>query len=153
MKDNPFQVKLDQRTCSLCEVCAQRCPTGALSITRRESSLELFFDCRLCNGCDGEVICQEVCPEKSIEVVRTTPDDAATTLTRSGSLLLIRGELIECLRCGALFAPQKKIQVVRQKPDLTEKEVQEHCPDCRRELLIDNYPGVEPIQGDNINDY
>ena len=105
-----FRVKLDRDTCSLCEVCAKRCPTGALTVSRSGTRLEIFFDPPSCHGCGAEFICQEVCPEKSIEVVR----ESEGPIPR-GPVLLVRGEMLECPRCKALVAPQSKLLAVQQK--------------------------------------
>jgi len=49
--------------CVYCNVCAKKCPTGALLVNRAEKTLSIErLSCITC-GC-----CVEVCPKKSLEL-------------------------------------------------------------------------------------
>ena len=139
MKATPekrWAVKLDKKLCTLCEVCAVRCPTGSLSLVRERGSESLIYKFALCDGCGGLKRCQEFCPEKALTIDLVAP-------ARKGkeSEELASGKLAECHRCHTLFAPQKKLMGVKRKATAIHKaDLAKCCPPCRREILIQSLP-------------
>lgn len=61
-------------TCVYCNVCAKRCPTGALTVDRKQK--RWMIDRLRCIVCG---LCVEVCPKKSLDM---TTGHAAPTVTR-----------------------------------------------------------------------
>ena len=60
--------------CVYCNVCAKKCPTGALGLNRKEK--KWIIDRLRCITCG---CCVEVCPKKSLELVA---DHVRPTVTR-----------------------------------------------------------------------
>ncbi len=60
--------------CVYCNVCAKKCPTGALKLNRKEK--QWIIDRLRCITCG---YCVEVCPKKSLELVT---DHGQPTVTR-----------------------------------------------------------------------
>ena len=56
-------LKFDAQKCSLCEICVNRCPFGALTIER--NGIVVGDTCRMCGSCI------RVCPEKAIRFEQT----------------------------------------------------------------------------------
>lgn len=52
-------IKFDAKKCSLCEVCVEKCPFGALSM--EEDGIHVSAACRMCG------LCVRLCPEKAIK--------------------------------------------------------------------------------------
>lgn len=60
---NRGRVVWDMSKCTLCGLCAKRCPTLAVSVDRKAGTVELqVFRCIACG------VCAEVCPQGAIEV-------------------------------------------------------------------------------------
>jgi len=119
--------------CSLCEMCVNRCPRGALSARRRDALAEILFDHRLCDGCGGDAYCDAHCPEKAVVVSRMAREGAP-----AAPVVLIQGEVMSCPSCGALFVPERKLETVLGKQQVRPKPVQRDCPACRRAHLLDH---------------
>jgi len=115
----------------MCEVCANRCPTGAISSRGDNDFEELLFDPRLCDGCGGVPYCREHCPEAAIGIFRMTDSRRWTA-----PVSLMSGIVVRCSDCGVSFAPAKKIQAVLKKADISQSGVQKQCPDCRRRHIL-----------------
>jgi ferredoxin len=122
-----FTVELDEQACSLCEVCARECPTGALRLERSAETLGLIFAPGLCNGCPQGDSCQEICPEKAI-VVRQTAQPHVDEEPR----VLLESRMVRCAYCGEPFAPLHKIEAIEKKGQAKH----DLCPLCRRTHLV-----------------
>ena len=122
-----WSVGIDKERCTLCEVCAVRCPTGALSLSRTGAGVSLRFTGTLCDGCGGAFPCRSGCPEKILTIERTAR--ASSERPR----ILAKGRIVRCSLCGALIASQKKVDRA-----LRAKGVSAWCPACRRNRLIRN---------------
>jgi len=127
-------VEVDRQKCTLCEVCAQKCPTGALKINKKASTQTLTFEQALCDGCSGEVRCRELCPESCIEVPRADNKKPLKKVVQ-----LAAGRIARCAKCGTVFAAQKKLSTVRRRAGAPmEPGLDRHCPTCRRDHLLSN---------------
>jgi len=121
----PFgQARLDPSACSLCGLCADSCPTGALHYSEGPGTAVLDFDAADCIGCR---ICSRVCPENALRLDRRV-DVAALT---AGRQRLKSAGLRVCLHCGQAYAPEA--MVARLESVLGERAAVDfrYCPDCR----------------------
>jgi formate hydrogenlyase subunit 6/NADH:ubiquinone oxidoreductase subunit I len=74
-KREPFEatrghIDMDPNVCIYCGICAKRCPTNAISVTKEPKDWTVDpYQCIVCN------YCVEVCPKKCITMHRqyTTP--------------------------------------------------------------------------------
>lgn len=57
-------VKWNEKRCTHCSVCVPICPSGALSLERKE--MKISFDGEKCIACE---LCIPVCPYKAIEIL------------------------------------------------------------------------------------
>ncbi len=135
--DKKWNAILDENKCSLCEVCANKCPTGAITLGFKEKDRveELVFDYRLCDNCGGEPICQISCPEEAIFI------KSADSQKLSAPVVIFQSEIFHCLDCGMAFAPGKKIETIQEKENVGERDVQSYCPNCRRRRIMEKYSG------------
>jgi ferredoxin len=63
MKNLPFTPVIDQAACTLCEICIEHCPSGAITL---ESTITMDADiCILCAAC------LKSCPESAISLGAT----------------------------------------------------------------------------------
>jgi ferredoxin len=132
-----WRIEFNTETCSLCEMCVNRCPTKALFVRRADNKLEILFDSRLCNSCQGEMYCEFHCPENAVTVTQVTEDELPSEPT-----VLIAGEMAICQDCGNPFMPERKLATLLNKEKITPKSVQNYCPDCRRNHLMDSYLNI-----------
>ncbi|NLT66147.1 MAG: hypothetical protein GXX84_06040 [Acidobacteria bacterium] len=128
------RLQIDRLACSVCETCATACPPHALYVTRTETIEEILFDASLCDGCGGSPLCSESCPEKALSVI-PVPSDSVP----QGPVALIVGELADCQACGTVFVAEAKLQSLLEEDRTLPKSVQQLCPACRRERLLDSY--------------
>lgn len=124
-------LEVDRHRCSMCEACVNLCPKDAISLRIENDIEELLFDHRLCNGCGGVPYCGKHCPEDAIAIIRM-----ADSRRWTAPISLMSGIVVRCSDCGVAFAPLKKIEAVLKKADISQSEVQKHCPDCRRKHLL-----------------
>ncbi|OGO51419.1 MAG: hypothetical protein A2148_11790 [Chloroflexi bacterium RBG_16_68_14] len=122
----PFgQVRLNGDTCSLCGLCADRCPTRALAFVESEDGARLLFTARDCTGCG---LCAEACPEGVLRIERRL--DLASV--EGEALALKAAEMVRCRRCRYPFAPEAMLsRVLSQLGDKAPPIVASYCPDCR----------------------
>lgn len=95
-------VTIDQATCTMCTMCTQMCPTGALTGGYvDDGSLAISFDPGDCTACDQ---CVGVCPE--VERGAIAVDHRVDFLAlAAGRVELNRSETHTCERCGQPVAP------------------------------------------------
>lgn len=121
-------VEFDAQECSLCEVCARCCPTGALRSEATEEALAILFNAELCDGCG---VCLSSCPENIMSLVRI---EAPAGVEQEH--VLARGELLRCAQCGARFAPQSKLEAAARRRGADAELIREQCPLCRRTQMV-----------------
>lgn len=73
------QLELDIEACNYCGLCARRCPTVALCVTRDEGKVEL--DDMRCISCG---ICVEVCTRNAMGMTTKAPQVFAACLAGPG---------------------------------------------------------------------
>lgn len=125
-----WTVELDADTCSLCEVCARHCPTGAIRLESADNTIALYLVHGRCNNCGGKKNCEEICPEEAITIVGL---DKPTR--KHGEVLLISSDLILCSYCHEPFSPNRKLETLGQK-GLGHEVEKTLCPVCRRKHLV-----------------
>jgi ferredoxin len=107
-------VSVNPERCSLCGLCAVRCPTGALRLNAREGEARLEMTAAACAGCG---LCVSACPEHAISVRRQFP---VAELLEPRRELMASGMDV-CVRCGAAIAPTAlRLAVARRlgRPDM-----------------------------------
>jgi NAD-dependent dihydropyrimidine dehydrogenase PreA subunit len=95
-------VSIDPRACTLCTMCVQRCPTGALAGGHfDDGELVISFDPVDCTACDQ---CVDVCPEVARGAIAVDHRVDFTALA-AGRVELNRSATHTCERCGQPVAP------------------------------------------------
>lgn len=99
---------LASERCTSCGLCAQNCPTDALTALRDEAVFQLFLQHERCVACEACVRC---CPEKCLRLERVLE------LDRLGEppVLFYEDQMLRCQECGQLIAPKAMIEKLRQK--------------------------------------
>ena len=69
-----WTVEHDKTKCALCVVCARHCPREALRRDEEGNSLALYFNASRCDGCAGDALCEENCPEDAITMELARPE-------------------------------------------------------------------------------
>jgi ferredoxin len=122
----PFGVAtIDSARCSLCGLCAGRCPTKALSYVVTGEGARLMFTASECTGCR---LCVAACPESSLRIRRRL--DLASLLAQTQTLKT--ASMVRCRRCGQPFASEAMVsRVLLRLGNRLQTAVANHCPDCR----------------------
>ncbi|HBO84173.1 MAG: hypothetical protein A2073_06055 [Deltaproteobacteria bacterium GWC2_42_11] len=116
--------------CTLCQNCANVCPTGALHIKREDSKVSLVYEHNLCKGCPA---CEKACPERCITIDRRLRLDALFS-----SDIKCEHKMLPCKGCGqpmitdAVFAKIKAALTAHGLP----ADYIEYCPDCKSRQLV-----------------
>ena len=129
-EDVPFGVAIvDSTRCSGCTVCAQNCPTGAISAqTSPDSTMfKLIFQHARCIACG---LCANVCPEKCINVNRTI--DFSRLSDDEESIFV--NEYVSCRNCNKPYVVKSMVNALKRKLEesgIVNAEWTEYCPSCR----------------------
>jgi ferredoxin len=95
-------VTIDRDTCTMCTMCTQMCPTGALAgAYSDDGALTISFDPVECTACDQ---CIAVCPEVERGAIAVDHRVDFTALA-AGRVELNRSATHICERCGQPVAP------------------------------------------------
>ncbi len=123
-----FPATVIGRLCTLCGVCAEACPTGALSLLWTEGEAQLNLRARACTGCG---VCVDVCP---FGAVRTGVAPATG--------ILVRSPLLACPRCGQPALPEAFWRKLSRRFEGDEPAMQRAklCPTCRQGLVAQGLP-------------
>jgi TorA maturation chaperone TorD/NAD-dependent dihydropyrimidine dehydrogenase PreA subunit len=120
-----WEITLDVERCSLCGVCVQACPSGALALAESEEAVALTFIASHCDGCG---ICQRRCPESAITAL-TLVGEAVNAEEQT----LFQSPRALCTACGGSFSSQANLQRIRVR--VGEESVAAHrlslCPSCK----------------------
>ena len=130
----PFgKVTLDVTRCTGCGLCAQNCPTDALTIASSDDRVEfqLLFLHGSCVACGA---CVNVCPEGCLGLERILELDKIG----AGALELFHDVIVKCRRCGEPVAPKSMIDRLRSRLQGAGKglgDQLELCPACKAGAL------------------
>jgi ferredoxin len=137
----PWLLELDASRCSLCEVCARRCPSGALSVETRNETLWLVYRPALCQGCTLEESCQALCPEQAIRLTGRQHPAAET------EVVLLESAMTRCSYCGQPFSPVRKLDSLAHKGQTKHDLLRDLCPLCRRTQLVVSFIETRRVPG------
>ncbi len=84
--------------CTLCMVCAERCPTGALEALSANLAKGIGFSSLLCTNCG---VCTQVCPFDAIISGAVRDPD----LINKSQIVLKQSQLTKCTQCLVEFIP------------------------------------------------
>ncbi|HXH22792.1 MAG TPA: 4Fe-4S dicluster domain-containing protein [Dehalococcoidia bacterium] len=116
--------------CSLCGLCAARCPTGALRYEERGHETALLFEAAECAGSD---LCVAACPERALEIVRQLGGLAPEVTP----VLLKSAALRRCRRCGRGYAPEAMVsRILSSLGQRAFVSNLDYCPDCRMTAAV-----------------
>jgi ferredoxin len=103
----PYAVpEVDSAKCTLARACVNACPTHAFRFDEGRQTLELKSIA--CVNCG---LCVEVCPEGAITLAPAMPLSARALDWQ----VVVRDELVACLKCGKPAGNRKAIQAVEAK--------------------------------------
>lgn len=102
-----FRVHVDEGRCTLCGVCAEKCPPGALSLEKDEEGYRLYFQHDSCVGC---ALCASVCPEKAISVEKSVNPSLLNE-----KIQLVFSPSAHCRICGKDIGSEKMISKIEEK--------------------------------------
>ena len=122
-------------SCTMCGVCVDNCPRGALSIEKRVEETALTFRADLCIGCE---LCVEVCPEKALKIKEAAfnpkTDYRVAVVENSDSYA-------RCKMCGAVIGPKSMVESIAEKlrkaglEDAAEDAYL--CPNCKAKKALE----------------
>lgn len=95
----PLYARSFTDSCTVCEACAQRCPTGALQLDAGEVGKAISYDAELCTNC---TLCAVICPYDAVKARAFKLDD----LTGRGRMELVRQDMERCRQCGVHYVPE-----------------------------------------------
>lgn len=106
--DFPFYKLVITDSCTLCNICSDFCPTGA--IRKYEDGFEtgLEFDILKCIRCTD---CEKLCPQGAIEKQQYIN---AADFKNNSVIRMARNELAECVDCEMKFLPKDNEQKCRR---------------------------------------
>ena len=126
----PFgSVNIDQSHCTGCSVCAQSCPTGAIStqISDDSSNLKLNFQHNKCIACG---ICISICPEKCIRFKKVLDFARLSDIKET----IFENDFVICRNCSKPYATKSMIDILKhklEKAGIFSTEWTQYCPSCR----------------------
>jgi ferredoxin len=126
----PFGIlDIDQTCCTGCCICAQSCPTGAIStqISDDSSNLKLMFQHDKCVACG---LCVNICPEKCISLEKTLDFARLSDLREP----IFESDFVICHNCSKPYATKSMVDILKhklEKAGVFSTEWTEYCPSCR----------------------
>lgn len=96
----PFYKLTINDSCTLCNICSDFCPTGALSKYEDGFETGLGFDLLKCVRCTD---CEKLCPEGAIKREQYI---SAEDIKNCSGVRMARRELFECIDCEMKFLPK-----------------------------------------------
>jgi len=132
LRGTPFgivKIVEDPKTCNLCGVCADHCPSGALALQEDAGRLQLIFEHAACVACAA---CVDACPDRLLSVRRALD----LGLVLHDSMLLAEDRKISCQRCGKTVGSVRMVGKIRhlvQAGGLSglRRASPALCPSCR----------------------
>jgi ferredoxin len=128
--DVPFGVvNIDEKHCSGCSVCAQSCPTGAISsqVSGDPLTYKLVFQHSKCVACG---ICTDICPEKCLSLRK----ELDFVFLQGQGQTIFDNKFVYCDNCGKPYATESMIEMLRHKLEnagALDPSWIKYCPSCR----------------------
>ncbi|MFQ6088774.1 MAG: hydrogenase iron-sulfur subunit, partial [Candidatus Methanofastidiosia archaeon] len=122
----PFGLlSLDEKMCTLCDVCVRNCYSDALEIVRGKDTLRLFFNHSRCNGCER---CIDFCHERALSMKKGL--DLALLEEKK---LLMEDKEERCKICGSFLGSSNLLQKISERASEEKKEPEyiKLCYTCR----------------------
>lgn len=113
----PWYWRRFDEACTLCMVCAERCPTGALKTLTNGASKGIGFADVLCTNCG---LCGKICPHDAIHSGALRNPSAIS----SERIILKKAQVLRCSECGQEYVPETKNETL--------------CMSCRKEQDIED---------------
>jgi ferredoxin len=124
-------VEIDAGSCTLCTMCAETCPTGALGHGYGNGLMTLSFDATLCTGC-GQ--CLPMCPERDRGAITLVPRADSVALG-AGRVVVNKTETVTCESCGGPIAPaatlDRLVALLGDEHAAAARYLSTRCIDCR----------------------
>jgi NADH dehydrogenase/NADH:ubiquinone oxidoreductase subunit G len=125
-----FSLEEGNRKCILCALCTRVCQevvgVSAISLVNRGIERQVvtpFYSfSEACIGCGS---CAYVCPTQAISV-----EDVGDSRIITMPHVTMEFKLKKCSTCGNYWAPEKQLDYIIKKADLT-PDAFDNCPDCR----------------------
>lgn len=124
-------IDIDRDACTLCTMCAETCPTGALEHGYADGMMTLSFDAGLCTACAQ---CVPMCPERERGAItlRYRTDAAAIA---AGRVVAHETRTVSCESCGRPIAPAATLDriagLLGDEHADTARYLATRCMDCR----------------------
>jgi len=126
----PFGIiNIDKTPCTGCCICAQNCPTSAISKQTSSdfSNFKLIFQHDKCIACG---LCVNICPEKCISIKKVLDFTRLSAVKE----IIFENDYIYCRNCSRPYAPKSMIDILKPKLEnagIFSTEWAEYCPLCR----------------------
>jgi ferredoxin len=124
-------VEIDPATCTLCTMCSQVCPTGALAHQYADGRLALSFAASECTAC-GQ--CLPLCPESARGAITLHRKADAADL-KFGRRIVNEAETVPCESCGEPVAPAAMLDRIQsllgEEHAQTAAFLARRCLNCR----------------------
>jgi ferredoxin len=133
----PFADVAINARCTLCNACANLCPTKALQ--KEVNTIDFCYG--RCIACG---LCEQACPEEAIDLRRVLD---FSLLVEKTSRKVFEAELVACAECGKLFMPKSAFErissILKEGKGTGELNVEErlellrYCEKCRAGKAIE----------------
>lgn len=124
-----FRIEVNDN-CTLCGVCARKCPTGALKLTSSEKVMKLEVEPHRCVGCNH---CVEVCKEQAIRVEKVYDFGY---LKEDYSYTALEDEIAFCRSCGRPIDSKRLILKVARVLGKDPEELM-YCNECKQKMTAE----------------
>jgi Pyruvate/2-oxoacid:ferredoxin oxidoreductase delta subunit len=126
-----WMAEVDLTKCGMCQVCVHHCPCAALRSEKHDNTLTIYYKPEICDGCEGQPKCQQLCPEMAITVAKlgAPPSDLSERQFQSSELLL-------CKTCGEFYTPVTHAAKAATRGVANADRLKDFCSLCRRTNLV-----------------
>lgn len=121
------KVEIDSDKCTMCELCAAHCPTGALKLEQAGGDTKILFSYSECVACN---ICLKSCPERKKGAIKVEKAIDWQSLKNS-PVMLVESKQICCSKCGTPIGNSLMIDKIRNKMGPGATTAFDLCSQCR----------------------
>jgi ferredoxin len=116
--------------CTLCGVCAKKCPTGALSMSSNEKAVMILNEPHKCIGCN---LCVTLCKESAIKVRKINNYEY---LREDYVYSVTEDEIARCKGCGKPIGSKRMILKISKIVGKDPEELM-YCNDCKQKITAE----------------